>query len=232
MQLSNPFRGHFLVLFTSETNQIENIDVSYNTTRELFETGRLTNYTGDLRAAMAVANNQAVAEYLNQQLDLKAPITPGLIKEIHRLLMHASMDNHRYHDNGERAGTYKVKDYEVGRLSVSTPPEFVPAAIEELCTTITDGCAQHKDPYKLAAALLCHFENIHPFADGNGRVGRWLVNYLLVLCGQYPIVFYNEDKHELFSALEIFDAIEEYSAMWLYLLGQAEKSKKATRELN
>lgn len=224
--MHKPFTGHFLTLFTSETNQIENINFTYNDTRELFETGRLMAYTGDLRAALSVANNKEVAEYLNNALESKVPVTPELICEVHRLLMFASMDDHRYHDNGERAGAYKVHDYGVGQLSVGSSPEEVPGDMESLCDELIGSKAD-----RLTAAFLCHFEHIHPFADGNGRVGRWVANYILVLNGELPIVFYSEDKKELYAALEWFDKTGDYTPMLVYINNQQAKSIAATREI-
>lgn len=219
------FEGHFLTLFTSETNRLEGINFSYNDTRELFETGQLSNYTGDLRAALSVANNKAVAEYLNKCLAKGMGVTPTLIKETHRLLMFASMDDRRYHDNGERAGEYKVHDYCVGKYSVGSTPDTVAADVEELCKFLHD--KGQADIVKVAAAFMCHFENIHPFADGNGRTGRWITNYILVRGGSTPAVFYSEDKKEYYDALEAFDLEEDYWKMYSYLLGQVRKSKRA-----
>lgn len=223
------FEGHFLVLFTTETNRIENINISYNDTRELFETETLSKYSGSLRAVMSVANNKAVASHLNDCLAHRTTITPDFILDVHRILMFASMDEHRFHDNGERAGTWKVHDYGVGKLSVGSTPEEVPGAIAALCDMLSD--TEGKDPVKVASALLCHFEHIHPFADGNGRVGRWLVNYYLASHGHTPVVFYSEDKQEYYAALEWFDREGDYVPMHTYLLGQIEKSRKAVREL-
>lgn len=228
--MTNPFSGHFLILFTSETNRIENIDFSYNSTKELFESGTLTQYSGDLRAALSVVNNKAVATFMNESLTHRAPVTPEFIRNVHRLLMYASIDDHRYHDNGERAGAYKVHDYGVGRLSVGSTPEEVPDDIQSLCDTLQEN--NGKDVLKLATVFMCHFEHIHPFADGNGRVGRWVTNYILAFGGVKPVVFYSEDKKEYYAALEWFDSTGDYIPMMIYLEGQVTKSKGAVREIS
>lgn len=226
---SRVFSGHFLVAFTTYTNQIENINVDYNTTRELFEDEALRNYTGDLRSIFSVVNNRAVAAYLTECLSIKVPITSTLIQEVHRLLMYASIGRHLYEDNGERAGEFKHKDYCVGRLSVGSLPEDVPHDIDELCEFID--AQRGVDTLKLAAAFQCHFENIHPFADGNGRVGRWITNYLLVRNGHPPVLFTRESRQSYFDALEKFDASEDYVSMHQYLLEQTILSWPALREI-
>lgn len=227
--MTNPFSGHFLILFTSETNRIENIDFSYNSTKELFETGALSSYSGSLRDALSVVNNKAVASFMNESLVKHREVTPEFIKEVHRLLMFASMDDHRYHDNGERAGAYKVHDYAVGRLSVGSTPDEVSGDIEDLCDILNSNSG--KEPVKLATVFMCHFEHIHPFADGNGRVGRWVANYILVSRGIKPVVFYSEDRPEYYAALEWFDTTGDYTPMLCYFERQLEKSKRAVREI-
>lgn len=227
--MHNPFSGHFLILFTSETNRIENINFSYNSTKELFESGTVSKYSGDLRAALSVVNNKAVAAYLNEMLERREPVTQQMILEVHRLLMFASIDEHRYHDNGERAGQYKVHDYGVGRYSVGSTPDEVPEDMEALIKVLDDNAGS--DPVKLAAVFMCHFEHIHPFADGNGRVGRWLVNYILALNDKKPVVFYSEDREEYYASLEWFDGNGDYTPMFVYLEQQRAKSLDATREI-
>lgn len=48
-------------------------------------------------------------------------------------------------------------------------------------------------------------EAIHPFADGNGRLGRTLMNYYLITHNYLPTIIYSEDKNDYYLALAIFD---------------------------
>ena len=58
---------------------------------------------------------------------------------------------------------------------------------------------------KAAVWFHCSFERIHAFADGNGRVGRVLLNYILMVNDMPPTVIFDEDKETYFMALEVFD---------------------------
>lgn len=70
----------------------------------------------------------------------------------------------------------------------------------------------------------CWFESIHPFADGNGRVGRMLLNYLLIGSGLPPIVLFENDREEYYLALEYFNDCQEIDKMVDFLDRQAYKT--------
>lgn len=53
--------------------------------------------------------------------------------------------------------------------------------------------------------------------DGNGRVGRTLLNYFLMIYGHPPIVIYDEDKREYYAALEQYDREQDFQAMYRFL---------------
>ena len=78
----------------------------------------------------------------------------------------------------------------------------------------------------LTAAAYFHakFENIHPFADGNGRCGRLVMNYLLLLHDHPPIVIHEEDRKGYYEALEAWDERQELNPLIMYLREQTEKT--------
>jgi Fic family protein len=72
-------------------------------------------------------------------------------------------------------------------------PQFVPTLMQEL----VDNYNQNKINYFLDAVAHFHaeFETIHPFVDGNGRMGRVLINMQLMNLGFPPIIIQNKSKH-------------------------------------
>lgn len=215
---TNIFSGNLLTVLTSEISKIEGINVSYHRTYELLENEYVAGYTGDIRDLFSVLNNRTLADFYNKALQDKQKITPWFIKKSHEILLKASIDKHRYHDNGERAGEYKKHDYCIGVCDTGTEPSEVESQIVELCELLEE--KRDSDTLKLAAVFHCLFESIHPFADGNGRVGRWLVNYLLVSRNHPTVIIMNDNKEEYYLALEEFDRTEDPLAMYNFLKSQ------------
>lgn len=83
-----------------------------------------------------------------------------------------------------------------------------------------------KQENALTAVAYFHvkFENIHPFADGNGRTGRLAMNYLLVMLGHPPIVVHEEDRKEYYAALEAWDTKQNLKVMISFLRSQTMKT--------
>lgn len=66
------------------------------------------------------------------------------------------------------------------------------------------------------------------FADGNGRLGRVLANYILMINDLPPIIIYNEDKKYYYAALEKFDIEEDIGSMVEFFKYEMEKTWEKT----
>ena len=216
---SQVFSGDFLIYLTTSISRIEGIDISLHTTREIFQSETVSNYNGDIRALYSLLNCQKLADRCPDLLINNTPISTELIKEFHRILMFGSIDRHRYRDNGERAGEFKKKDYCIGRYYAGYSPDEIESGLNELLNILnTSSCT---DVLRKATVFHCWFEHIHPFADGNGRVGRWLLNYYLVLNNHPPIIIEDLEKQKYYSALETFDGSENLVPMYEILMKEA-----------
>ena len=126
-------------------------------------------------------------------------------------------------NKGERPGEFKKHDYVTGIHEVGYAPEEVEPAISELVAELAE-LSPNADVLKAAAYFHARFEYIHPFADGNGRVGRTLLNYFLMTHGEPSVIVYDEDKKEYYQALERYDADEEIDALTEFLRKQTVKT--------
>lgn len=77
------------------------------------------------------------------------------------------------------------------------------------------------------------FENIHPFANGNGRVGRTLMNYYFMIHEIAPVIIYDEDKKEYYKCLEEFanhDNLDMLKEFIIYEQNKTWEEKKSMKK--
>lgn len=219
-QLAEALNGHSIA-FAYHSGKIENEKITYHDTREVFEHDGVTSYTGDLRTLFEIRNAKEANELFLLAFRDRRPLDEALVREFQLQLTHGTYDTRRW-QLGERPGQYKLHDYVTGREEVGAAPEDVAQEMEELLAEVRD--IEDKDVLTAAAYFHAKLENIHPFADGNGRVGRLAMNYLLVLHGHPPIIIHQEDRREYYEALEAWDARQELEPLLAFLRAQTEKT--------
>ena len=114
---------NFRILFAYNSGRIENDAITYADTREIFENGRIINYTGAPRALTELTNQKTCYGFLKPKLAAKEPVSVSLVKEVHGVLTAGTYDERRYIELGERPGAFKKHDYVTGRAEVGSPPE-------------------------------------------------------------------------------------------------------------
>jgi Fic family protein len=219
---------NFRILFAYHSGKIENNAVTYHDTREIFENGRVLNYTGTPRTISELSNQKICYDFLKPKIATKEPLTIPLLKETHAAITGGTYDERRYIEQGERPGEFKKHDYVTGLAEVGSLPEDVESDLEMLLSEL--GAVKERDILKAAAYFHARFEHIHPFADGNGRVGRTLMNYFLMINNHPPIIIYDEDKSAYYDALAAYDNTEDIVPMAVFLKQQAERTWGKTLE--
>jgi Fic family protein len=125
-----------------------------------------------------VINYIKALKYANIQLE-SFPISNRLIKEIHKILMYGLRGNDKY------PGEFRVTQNWIGPSgSTLKTARFVPPNPETLVSLINNlekfiHDKNEMEPLIKIALIHYQFETIHPFLDGNGRIGRLLINLLL-----------------------------------------------------
>lgn len=220
---------NFRILFAYNSGKIENDKITYHDTREIFENGKVTGYTGDPRTLFELQNQKVCYDFLKGKIIEKEPLSIPLILEVHRVLTAGAYDERRYVVNGERPGEFKKHDYVTGINEVGSPPEEVESDLSDLLEEVN--AIGEQSPLKAGAYFHARFENIHPFADGNGRVGRTLLNYWLMINDYPPMIIYEEDKRGYYEALQAYDEQETIDPLVSFFEEQTSRTWARAMEL-
>ena len=165
------------------SNAIENSTLTLEDTEKILSGGSLERKI-NVREVYEAKNLAKITETLLEKNKLK--LTNKLMLSLHKTLLTHIDDNiaGRF-----RSGKQWVR---VGN-HLGANPQFVVTLMQEL----VDNYNQNKSSYLLDAIAHFHaeFETIHPFVDGNGRMGRALINLQLMNAGLPPIIIQNKSKH-------------------------------------
>lgn len=164
------------------SNAIENSTLTLEDTEKILAGGTI-NRKVSVREIYEAKNLAKLTETLLEKD--KHKLTLKLILSLHKTLLSHIDENIAGHF---RRGKEWVR---VGN-HLGANPQYVPSLMQEL----VDSYNQHKIIYFLDAIAHFHaeFETIHPFVDGNGRMGRVLINLQLMNAGFPPIIIQNKNK--------------------------------------
>ncbi len=219
-ELSEVLSSHS-ISFAYHSGKIENDNVTYHDTREIFEHDGVTSYTGDLRTLFEIRNSKDAYEFFLTAFHEKRSLDEAFVKELQRLLTQNTYDTRRW-QLGERPGEYKHHDFVTGKEEVGAAPEDVQEELSELLAELID--ISERNALTAAAYFHAKFENIHLFADGNGRTGRLAMNYFLVIHNHPPITIHEEDRKDYYAALEAWDSEQNLDMLRDFLRNQTEKT--------
>lgn len=162
------------------SSHIEGLDLSF---RRLVEAEFAPEKAGDVERYV-MGNVHAMEQAISAGTRAASFSVDDLV-DMHRTLFSSTRDQDiaghvRATQNWIGGSSYTP----VGAAYVPPPPDRVPELLDDLCAFISrDDVA----PILQAAVAHAQFENIHPFPDGNGRVGRCVIHAILVRRGAAPI---------------------------------------------
>ena len=178
--------------FAYNSNHIEGSRLTHRQTRYIYET-RTIDGTAPVNDVFEAANHFKCFDYILNTIN--EPITEDYIKQLHRMLKNGIMQDD---EDYAIAGDYKKYPNEVGEIRTALP-EDVPRLVRELLSKYNR--LLHPDLYDISKFHVL-FEKIHPFYDGNGRIGR-LIMLKQCLANEIVPFFINEDiKHFYYVGLK------------------------------
>ena len=174
---------------TYNSNHIEGSRLTHDQTRYIYETNTIgmTNDAVNVDDIVETANHFRCIDLIIDHAG--GSITESLIKQLHQILKSGTSDSRL---EWFAVGEYKRIPNEVGGKE-TTAPEDVPAAVKKL---LAEYNRIEEKTFRDIIDFHYRFECIHPFQDGNGRVGRLL---LFKECLKYNIVpFVIDEKLKMF----------------------------------
>ena len=188
--LDNPdVRDQFILKLTYHSNSIEGSTLSEpDTAAVLFDNAALPHKS--LTEQLEAKNHQTALNYLFNHVAKKEKIDENLVVKLHSILM-----------NGVRpdAGIYRSHAVRITGVNLPTANHMsVPKLIPEV---MTEAAENSDDIIALSACVHSKFEQIHPFSDGNGRVGRLLMNAMLLKENFAPAIIRQQQKQLYYTYL-------------------------------
>jgi Fic family protein len=160
----------------------------------------------------------------NQYKEKEFTLRLSDVKQIHTLLMRYEKDMGIYLGD---LGDFRTENVEVSQATFKpVDVHYIKEAMSLLIKWVNYKLKEAElDPVSLAAISHVWFETIHPFRDGNGRVGRILLSYLLIGSGFLNIAIKGVAKSD---RNKYYDALEESDDCFETLHLDLEKGKKVT----
>ena len=188
---------------TYNSNHIEGSRLTHDQTRFIYETNTIGVEGESLRIddIIETTNHFRCIDMVIDRAEER--LTENLVKELHLRLKAGTSDSLK---SWFRVGEYKHLPNEVGGYE-TTPPEEVH---QEMCDLLREYNAIKHKSFEDILDLHYRFEMIHPFQDGNGRVGRLIMFKECLANGIVPFIITDELKMFYYRGLREWPRVKEY----------------------
>jgi Fic family protein len=187
----------FTELFTYNTNAIEGSTITQAEVLDILQ----DNKWPFAKPKEDISEAYGVAEAIRYLRKAKESISLQLMLKLHEII---------FHNSKSFAGHFREKGVEVGIrdgtgniVHLGAPSSRVVGLLGELIKWYNQNKKKYP-PIVLGAVIHNQFEYIHPFEDGNGRVGRLLLNNILIKNHMPPVNISMESRKEYYETLRLF----------------------------
>jgi Fic family protein len=210
-------------ILSKEAESSSQLEGTQASAEDVFKLDVVDQTPEERREAEEVRNYEHAMRYGLERLK-KYPLNNFLIRDMHKILMRGVRGARK------NPGNFRTKDVWIGQKGtekgsaryVPPDPTHVPPLMDELEKFISDYGTLH--PLTAIGVIHHRFEAIHPFEDGNGRVGRLLVTLFLIKQGLlempilYPSGYFERHKRLYMSALSKVDRKEDWKSWLVFFL--------------
>lgn len=206
MRLKGGLYHYTQIKFAYNSNRIEGSRLTEEQTRYIYETYTIStgdNQTVNVNDIIETVNHFTCFDYLLKTAE--EPLSEEIIKEFHKILKRGSSDSFKDWFN---VGDYKTKANMVGDIETTHPSKVNEAMNNLISSYLKD---KNADINKIID-FHYNFEKIHPFQDGNGRVGRLIMFKECLKNNTVPFII--EDEYKQF----YYMGLKDYSKSKLRLI--------------
>ncbi|MBK8805614.1 MAG: Fic family protein [Bacteroidales bacterium] len=198
------------------SSHIEGNQLTYGETKALLLFGH-TAQAKPLKDHVEMTGHNEAIKYIEDVIKQERPLTENFIRELHQLILKEPYEVDAITTDGKPTKrTIKIGEYKsvpnhvktkTGEIFYFATPEETPAKMNDLMKWYADNI-QNNDLHPVLFATEFHYKFIciHPFDDGNGRIARLLMNFILMQKGYPPAIIKTEEKNAYFTALQQADA--------------------------
>ena len=198
------------------SNNLEGNSLTYGETKALILFG-ITAQGKPLKDHFEITGHNEAINWIIEMIKGETDLSEVFIRQLHQLLLKESYEVEARTQNGKstkrkiEVGKYKTMPNHVltqtGETFYFATPEETPAKMHELVEWFREEKEKPGvNPIILSALFHYRFIRIHPFDDGNGRVARILMNFILMQFGYPPVIIRTDDKSNYFRVLRLADA--------------------------
>lgn len=215
-QDQNRLDQKFMLEFNYNSNHIEGNTLTYGQTEMLLMFGKVVDEANMKDLEEMKASNVGLKMVKEAALDKEQSLSEYFIRTLHKTLLREDYTVYRQLPDGNttsyivHAGRYKTRPNSVitatGERFEYASPEETPALMTDLLQWYNQAEKEGTmTPIELASLFHYRYIRIHPFEDGNGRISRLMVNYILYRHGYPMIVVKSSDKDNYLNALNRCD---------------------------
>lgn len=215
-EVQNKIDQKFMLEFNYNSNHIEGNTLTYGQTEMLLLFGKVIEEANMKDLEEMKASNVGLKMVKEAAQDKNQPLSEYFIRVLHQTLLREDYMVYRQLPDGTNtsyivhAGQYKTRPNSVititGERFEYASPEETPALMKDLIEWYNqEEQAGTMTPIELASLFHYRYIRIHPFEDGNGRISRLIVNYILYRHGYPMIVVRTKDKKNYLTALSQSD---------------------------
>ena len=188
---------------TYNSNHIEGSRLTHDQTRYIFETNTIgiTDEAINVDDVLETVNHFKCIDYIIDHAEEK--LTENLIKQLHLLLKTSTSDSRK---DWFAVGEYKLLPNEVGGMDTCLPEDVH----KEMMSLLKRYNSVKAHSFEDILDFHVHFERIHPFQDGNGRVGRLLMFKECLRYGHVPFIITDELKLFYYRGLQEWGHVNGY----------------------